>query len=379
MPVLAVTLAAAGCVTVAPRSRPVSDQARVLPGVPVETYPLMRCGAGSLSTVLTYLGEPVTLDALDATLPKADGGGVLSLDLVLAARRRGWDARLVEGSPAVVRDAIDDGLPAILMLRVIDLPGRGDYYHYVVADGVDPVRSLVRVQFGDGKARWTTFDKLERAWSPTGHATVLVRPATGPPPDLPARELRYAAALEASGEPGQAAALYRRLLAAGPGTVVVWTDLGNAEAAAGHADAAERAYRRALELDDAAPDPLNNLAWMLLEGGDRLEEAEALARRAVAAGGPDPYLALDTLGRVLAARGDCEGAAAAFRQALDAAPADSASRPAIDLALGLARVDCGDAAAAQQALERAAGAPDEATRQAAAAALARLAPPAGGD
>jgi Tfp pilus assembly protein PilF len=371
-------VAAAGCVTLAPRSRPASDQARVLPGVPVRAFGFERCGAGSLAAALAAVGDPVAVEELDAVLPKAANGGVLSVDLVLAARRRGRDARLVEGSPELIRRELAAGRAPILVLRVLDAPGvADDYWHYIVADGYDPERELVRVQFGDGKARWTTFEKLERAWRPAGRATVIV--TAEPPRHAPAESgLRFAASLEEAGRPSEAAALYRRLLDDDPGSALLWTGLGNAEAAAGDAAAAETAYRRALELAPESADAANNLAWLLLAEGSRLAEAEEHARRAVAAGGPDPWLALDTLGRVLHARGECAEGAEALARARQAATPDAAA--AVDLALGRALAECGDRGDAEAALRRAAVAPAAAIRGQAEAALAALAalPPAPG-
>ncbi|HEX6203067.1 MAG TPA: tetratricopeptide repeat protein [Thermoanaerobaculia bacterium] len=364
--------AAGGCVrvTTAPRSRPAGPEARVVAGVPVATFGLERCGAGSLSTVLAAYGDTVPIEELDALLPKAANGGVTSIDLLLEARRRGYDARLVEGDPDAVRRSLAEGRPAILMLKVLEVPGVSrDAYHYVVADGWDPGNDLVRVQFGDGKARWTTFDRLDRAWEPTRRATLLVAPGDGTA--QAASTVRFAAALEAAGRPAEAVALYRRQIAEGGADPLVWTNLGNALAAAGDRAAAESAYRQALALDPAAPDALNNLAWLLLEAGSRLEEAEALARRAVAAGGADPYLALDTLGRVLAARGDCDEGPATLDRARAAAPAGTAAP--IDLALGQALAACGRPAEARRALGRAAAAAtDETTQRQAESALAAL-------
>lgn len=380
---LLLLVTAAGCVrvTTAPRSRPAGPEAQVVAGVPVLTFGIERCGAGSLSAVFAAYGDSVGIEELDAKLPKAANGGVTTIDLILEARRRGYDARLVEGDPDAVRQSLAAGRPAILMLKVLELPGVSrDAYHYVVADGYDPGKDLVRVQFGDGKARWTTFDRLDSAWEPTRRATVLVAPGDGTAQteNTVQRDnaVRFAAALEAAGRPAEAADLYRRQLAGEEATALLWTNLGNAEAAAGNRAAAESAYREALALDPAEPDALNNLAWLLYEtGGDdtgaRLDEAEALARRAVAAGGADPYLALDTLGRILAARGRCAEATTTLDRARAAAPPGTAAP--IDLALGQALAACGDQAAARTALARAAAdASDETTRRQAESALAAL-------
>jgi len=343
---LPAALAAGGCAAYTLRTPDPGPQAHVLTGVPVRSFGLKSCGAGSLSAVLGYHGEPVTLEELDTVLPKGRNDGVVTLDLVLEARRRGYDARLVEGTPELVERELLEGRPVILMLEVLDAPGqRRDLYHYIVADGVEPSSGRVRVQLGDGKQRWTTFERLDNAWRSTRRTALLIAPgALGARAAAAQNSLRYAVALEAAGRAGEAVALYRTLLEDDPGSVLLWTNLGNAEAGRGEPALAETAYRRALELDPANADALNNLAWLLLGHRERLVEAEELARRAVAAGGPDPHLALDTLGRVLRARGLCKEAVEVFTEALTAAPAAAAGREWLTLGKGLALRDCSDPA-----------------------------------
>ena len=73
---LPAALAAGGCAIFILKSPQPGPQARVLAGVPVRSFGLQSCGAGSLSVVLSYYGEPVTLAALDTVLPKGSNGGV---------------------------------------------------------------------------------------------------------------------------------------------------------------------------------------------------------------------------------------------------------------------------------------------------------------
>ncbi|HEX9669007.1 MAG TPA: tetratricopeptide repeat protein, partial [Thermoanaerobaculia bacterium] len=136
----------------------------------------------------------------------------------------------------------------------------------------------------------------------------------------------------------EAVALYRKLLDEAP-SALVWTNLGNAEAARKQPALAEAAYRQALALDPGSGDALNNLAWLLLAQEGREEEAEELARRALAAGGADRHLPLDTLARALQAQGRCAEAADAFAEAAAAAP-DGGERERLALAAADARRDC---------------------------------------
>lgn len=304
------------CITTAPRSKPASATATVIPNVPLLKWGVESCGAGSLSTVLQHYGDPTSMKQWDDTLPKVRGG-VLTIDMLLAARQKGFDAQLVTGTPETVAAELTAGRPVILMLQVVEYPGSNyDFYHYVVVDGIDPAGGLIRTQWGDQKGRWTTFAKIEKPWTGGGHAAILIRPRSGD-----AEALRAAVALEDSGKIAEAAKSYREIVTRNPASAVAWTNLGNAERQLGNTAEAENAFRKAIEADaKGARDALNNLAWLLYEE-KRLDEAEPLARKAVAEAGPDSYLVLDTLARVLAAKGSCDEALTTFRHAIDAVPA----------------------------------------------------------
>jgi Flp pilus assembly protein TadD len=304
------------CVYWTPMSRRASTTATVLPDVPMQKWGIESCGAGSLSTVLQHYGDPTTMNEWQASLPKTRGG-VMSIDLVLAARSKGFDAELVTGDAALVEAEVRAGRPVILMLQVVQYPGKSlDFFHYIVVDGFDPGTNLFRTQFGDGKARWAPMKRLASAWKKTKYATIIIRPR-----DPNADALRAAVRLEEEGKYALAAHAYRELLQRDPNSVLAWTNLGNAEMQAGRRPAAEEAFRKALELQPDAADTLNNLAWLLYEE-KRIDEAEPLARKAVVTQAPDPWLRLDTLARILAARGACDEAARTFRAAIDSVPAE---------------------------------------------------------
>ena len=92
--------------------------------------------------------------------------------------------------------------------------------------------------------------------------------------------------------------------------------------------------------DATSRDALNNLAWLLYES-KRYDEAESLARKAVAQHGPDSYLVLDTLARVLAAKGSCNEALTTFRAAIDAVPqARASARGDLEKAMAEAQTSC---------------------------------------
>jgi TolA-binding protein len=330
----ALLLSLTSCITITPRTQHTSSAATVISNVPLQHWGIESCGAGSLSTVLQHYGDTTTMNAWDATLPKTRGG-VLTIDMLIAARKAGFDAQLITGTPASVSDELRQGRPVILMLQVVDSPGHQyDFFHYIVADGIDPDRGLARMQFGDGKGRWTTFERLEKAWSGGGHAAILIHPRASND------ALRAAVALEDAGKYADAARVYQEILAQHPDSLLAWTNLGNAEVQLGNRTEAENAYRKALAIDPSSRDALNNLAWQLYEA-KRYDEAESLARKAVAQHGPDSYLVLDTLARVLAAKGSCDEAMTTFRAAIDAVPQTrTAARGDLEKAMADARTSC---------------------------------------
>jgi hypothetical protein len=280
----------------------------------MQKWDIKSCGAGALSAVLQHHGDPTTMDQWQETLPKTRGG-VMSIDLVLAARQKGYDARLVSGDRSLVQAELKDGRPVILMLQVIQAPGKGyDFFHYIVVDGYDETRRIFRSQFGDGRARWTPIEQIVPAWEKTKFATILVRPS-----DPNAEALRAAVRLEEEGKYALAAHAYRDILKSDPASVLAWTNLGNVEMRLERRPAAEEAFRKALELEPDSADTLNNLAWLLYED-KRMDEAEPLARKAVATTAPDPWMRLDTLARILAAQGNCEEAQKTYDYAVAAAP-----------------------------------------------------------
>ena len=300
-------IATSACVYHVPRSRTPGPAAVALPGVPLLDFGDDDCGAGSLATILGYWEISASIDELAAELPTVRRGEVLSVDLLLAAREYGLEARWTSGDQATLVSEIRAGRPVIVLLRVANGPGsRIDYHHYVVVDGVDEALDTIRVLFGDGVARWVPFPRLEKAWRPTEHALLRALPREE---SVDARGRRGLEA-EAAGRFEAAAAFYRKAVDVEPRSTVVWTDLGNALTAAGAPVEAERAYRRALSIDPGAIDALNNLAWLLVEQRGDLAEAERLARAALdSETDPERRRAIrDTLDRVSGSRrSSCAG------------------------------------------------------------------------
>jgi tetratricopeptide (TPR) repeat protein len=111
---------------------------------------------------------------------------------------------------------------------------------------------------------------------------------------------------------------------------------------------ARKRYEQALSLDPSAPVPANNLAWMLAEKGENLDQAMQLALTAKA-GLPDSVEVSDTLGWVYYKKGLYSRAVAMFKEAVDKQP----SNADLTYHLGLAYAKNGDTRLAKEHLESA--------------------------
>lgn len=140
----------------------------------------------------------------------------------------------------------------------------------------------------------------------------------------PQEHVRLGTSYEAQGLRSDAVAQYEAAVRRDPHYAEGWLALGNVAFTDGRLDAAEKSFRTALKAAPRHPAARNNLAMTILESGGSLEEAEALAREALAEPGDlRPYI-LDTLAGIELRRGR-------YAEALDLIAQAEAATPAEDL------------------------------------------------
>lgn len=151
------------------------------------------------------------------------------------------------------------------------------------------------------------------------------------------------------GEYTLAVRAFSRATALRPGWARALANLGDAHLAVGEVETAIAAYEGAVR---ASPDDAgiaNNLAWALLQHGQRWQEAEPVIRAALARD-PEPRgYYLDTLGLLLLRKGSPGEALDAFRAALsDTGIRDRTTRALVLRHAGEALVSLGDVIAAER-------------------------------
>lgn len=115
---------------------------------------------------------------------------------------------------------------------------------------------------------------------------------------------------------------YRAAVRGGSNSPLTWLMIGDLSFRTGAHNDAEKAYREAISLDPGNGNSYNNLAWVYLEQGKRLNKAEQLAREAMRLT-PEhrPYF-LDTLGVVLHRQGRVNEAIESLEESVRTLPQD---------------------------------------------------------
>ena len=117
-----------------------------------------------------------------------------------------------------------------------------------------------------------------------------------------------------------------------PGNATVIGTLALALDSSGNRADAQRAYRATLEADPNNAIAMNNLAFLLAEAGDDLDDALRLSRRAMELM-PDSMEMTDTAGWVQLKRGENDAAIALFAAAVTREPAHEGFRDHLLMAL----------------------------------------------
>lgn len=134
--------------------------------------------------------------------------------------------------------------------------------------------------------------------------------------------LKLGSIYESEGKTALARDQFREAVRQNPKIVRGWSLLGDAAYKMKEYEEAEKAYRKAVDLDPKSGDLHNNLAWVYVEKGQDLDTANLLARKALELT-PDhrPYY-LDTLGLILRKQGKLQEAVTALKEATETIPKD---------------------------------------------------------
>ncbi len=147
----------------------------MIAGVPVLPQEENTCGPSSLAMLLRFLGQDVSTAEIVRETRTAGLRGALITDLAAAARRRGFEAQVVDLDLTRLRERIARGSPVILLVDlgwwVFSRP------HYLLVFGFTPAG--VVANSGREKGKLIPYSVLDAQWAKMGRLAVVVRRGGG--------------------------------------------------------------------------------------------------------------------------------------------------------------------------------------------------------
>ena len=271
------------------------------------------CGPAALAMLASFYGKSVTPDAIASAIYLPDIHGTLTADLADYAKHFQLWVRSYRSSPVDIRQKLSAGVPILVLGKF------GTKLHYFVVLGFDEFAGTVTVH-SDQRADWIMpQEDFWRVWDRADRWALLICP-----PDKASWKLSgdehndLGVFLEQTGAWPAAIGHYRCATELAPTNSYFQMNLGNGLLKQTNLTEAVTAYRRAIQIEPANADALNNLAYTLGELGANLDEAAELCHHAVQLQPGRKAFYLDTLGGVLLKQNRLPEAIQALEQALAA-------------------------------------------------------------
>ncbi|MDP2690596.1 MAG: C39 family peptidase [Deltaproteobacteria bacterium] len=142
------------------------------------------CGPAALASLVSYWDdgsfkeEAGETQAIAGEIYSAKLKGTLPMDMLIYAKKKGFDVVYYRGGMDDLREKVRDGYPLILFLNL----GFRSYPvgHYIVVVGYSDAAKSVVVHSGTRQEDTWTYSELEKAWSKTDYSTLFLRPKAAP-------------------------------------------------------------------------------------------------------------------------------------------------------------------------------------------------------
>ncbi len=171
-----------GCIgldsmTVIESIRTTPESGAYIEDVPFFAQDAQMCGPSALASVMNYKNLAYVSPVEIATEVYSEKlRGTLPPDMLIYARKYGFNAELYYGGFEDLKEKLNKGIPLILFLNLgLDIYPVG---HYIVAVGYSDSEAAVIAHSGLYKELAYSYGRLEKVWSKTGYSTMVIAPGS---------------------------------------------------------------------------------------------------------------------------------------------------------------------------------------------------------
>lgn len=135
------------------------------------------CGPAALASVLNFYGKELSQEEIAESIYLPQVRGTLNLDLLLYARKQGFEAEILNCDLERLKQELSGGHPLIVFLNL-----GGSFYpirHYAVVVGYDDTQQVIVIHSGGRKNQLISYKKFQKAWKKTGYWCLLILPPAG--------------------------------------------------------------------------------------------------------------------------------------------------------------------------------------------------------
>lgn len=155
-----------------PPPLPEGKAARVIENTPFYLQEMYQCGPASLAGVLNFWGIGVSPEEIAEEIFSTSAKGTLTLDMVLYAKKTGFNVAQYQGSYDDIQRNVESGVPLVVMVDYGLWVYRQN--HYMIVFGYH--EKGVIVHSGKNPHQFIPLERFLNSWRRTNYWTLRITP-----------------------------------------------------------------------------------------------------------------------------------------------------------------------------------------------------------
>lgn len=131
------------------------------------------CGPASLAMIFNYWGMSIEQDEIAGEIYSPELGGTISIELVLYAIKKGFEAEMYKGAIENLKNKISNGFPLLVSHRQDE---NKETVHYLVVWGFDDDEKMIYAHSGIKENSAMDYKTFLKRWGLADNLTIFIHP-----------------------------------------------------------------------------------------------------------------------------------------------------------------------------------------------------------